>query len=200
MKVLQCSFLSGIRLQKVQPLLNTLQPKVVLFPKDLKLINSSKSTAFSIFHYCIDETLHIPSLKDKSELEIATDLTFHFDWRNLKQGNISMTRLKGELFREHGKQRLISGNVQESSEIRPLVHWGSPDLERLLTVLSSRGIKGTLRKASSGSESENASVVLVNDPSQALIEVKEMSTVITATDENLASIIFEAIGSILDGI
>ncbi|KAM5551892.1 integrator complex subunit 9 [Rosa sericea] len=201
MKVLQCSFLSGIRLQKVQPLLNILQPKVLLFPKDLKLINSSKSTAFSIFQYCPDETLCIPSLKDKSELEIATDLAFHFDWRKLKQGTISMTRLKGELFREHGKQRLIPGYVQESSEIRQLVHWGSPDLDRLMTVLSGRGIKGTLRKASRGSESENdTSAVLVNDPSQALIEVKETSTVITATSENLASIIFEAIGSVLDGI
>ncbi|XP_004308609.1 PREDICTED: integrator complex subunit 9 [Fragaria vesca subsp. vesca] len=200
MKVLRCSFLSGIRLLKVQPLLNVLQPKVLLFPKDLKLINSSKSTAFSIFQYCPDETLCIPSLKDKTELEIATDLACHFDWRKLKQGDISIARLKGELFRERGKQRLISGKVQESLEIRPLVHWGLPDLDRLLTVLSSRGIKGTVRKASSGYESENSTAILVTDPSEALIEVKETSTVITATSENLASVIFEAIGSILDGI
>ncbi|XP_050375178.1 uncharacterized protein LOC126792754 [Argentina anserina] len=199
MKVLQCSFLSGIRLQKVQPLMNILQPKVLLFPKDLKLINSLKASL--IFQYCPDETLCIPSFKDKSELEIATDLALSFDWRNLTQGNISMARLKGELFREHGKHRLISGNVHESSEIGPLVHWGSPDLDKLLTVLASRGIKSTLRNASSGCESGPAIyVVVVSDPSQALIEVKETSTVITATSKSLASIIFEAIGSILDGI
>lgn len=133
-------------------------------------------------------------------MEIATDLACHFDWRKLKQGDISIARLKGELFRECGKQRLISGKVQESLEIRPLVHWGLPDLDRLLTVLSSRGIKGTVRKASGGYESENSTAILVTDPSEALIEVKETSTVITATCENLASVIFEAIGSILDGI
>ncbi|XP_021833198.1 uncharacterized protein LOC110773011 isoform X2 [Prunus avium] len=143
MKVLECSFLSGIRLQNVEPLLKILQPKVVL-------------------------------------------------------ENINMTRLKGELCVDQGRQQLSTGN-QESSESRPLVHWGSPDLEKLLVVLSNRGIKATLSDAF-GSESESASLVHVHDPNQALIEVRTTSTVISTADESLASIIFEAIGSVLDGV
>ncbi|VVA28907.1 PREDICTED: integrator complex subunit [Prunus dulcis] len=191
MKVLECSFLSGIRLQNVEPLLKILQPKVVLLPKDLKQTSSLKSNSCSTFHYCVNETLHIPSLKDNSELEIATDLASQFNWRNLKQENINMTRLKGELCVDHGRQRLSTGN-QESSESRPLVHWGSTDLEKLLVVLSNRGIKATLGDAF-GSESESASLVHVHDPNQALIEVRTTSTVISTADESLASIIFEAI-------
>ncbi|ONI20739.1 hypothetical protein PRUPE_2G031500 [Prunus persica] len=185
-------------LQNVEPLLKILQPKVVLLPKDLKQISSLKSNSCSTFHYCVNETLRIPSLKDNSELEIATDLASQFNWRNLKQENINMTRLKGELCVDHGRQRLSTGN-QESSESRPLVHWGSTDLEKLLVVLSNRGIKATLGDAF-GSESESASLVHVHDPNQALIEVRTTSTVISTADESLASIIFEAIGSVLDGV
>ncbi|CAB4298848.1 unnamed protein product [Prunus armeniaca] len=198
MKVLECSFLSGIRLQNVEPLLKILQPKVVLLPKDLKQISSLKSNSCSTFQYCVNETLHIPSLKNNSELEIATDLASQFNWRNWKQENINMTRLKGELCVDHGRQRLSTGN-QESPESRPLVHWGSPDLEKLLVVLSNKGIKATLGDAF-GSESESASLVHVHDPNQALIEVRTTSTVISTADESLASIIFEAIGSVLDGV
>ncbi|XP_052192705.1 uncharacterized protein LOC127801525 [Diospyros lotus] len=36
MKILQCSFLCGMRMQKVQPLLKMLQPKLVLFPENLR--------------------------------------------------------------------------------------------------------------------------------------------------------------------
>lgn len=109
-----------------------------------------------------------------------------------------MTRLKGELCVDHGRQRLSTGS-QESSESRPLVHWGSPDLEKLLVVLSNRGIKATFGDAF-GSESESASLVHVHDPNQALIEVRTTRTVISTADESLASIIFEAIGSVLDGV
>ncbi|KAM1778441.1 hypothetical protein ACFX12_039938 [Malus domestica] len=199
MKVLQCSFLSGIRLQKVEALLKILEPKVVLLPEDLKLNSSSITNSFSTFHYRVNETLRIPSLKDSSELEITTDLATQFKWRNLKQGNMKMTRLNGEFFVDHGRQRLLSGNLV-SSESRPLIHWGSPSLEKLLMVLSTRGIMATLGEAPSGSESESASLVHVHHPNQALVEVRETITVISTADESLASIIFEAIGIVLDGI
>ncbi|KAM1018300.1 hypothetical protein FF1_039789 [Malus domestica] len=199
MKVLQCSFLSGIRLQKVEALLKILEPKVVLLPEDLKPNSSSITNSFSTFHYRVNETLRIPSLKDNSELEMATDLATQFKWRNLKQGNMKMTRLNGEFFVDHGRQRVLSGNL-ESSESRPLVHWGSPSLEKLLLVLSTRGIKATLGEAPSGSESRSASLVHVHHPNQALVEVRETITVISTADESLASLIFEAIGSVLDGI
>jgi integrator complex subunit 9 len=62
MNVLQCLFSSGIGLQKVQPLLKTLQPKIVLFPEDLRLKTSfSCEKSFSVTYYTEAETLKVSS-------------------------------------------------------------------------------------------------------------------------------------------
>lgn len=158
---------------------------------------------FSVFHYSENKTLIIPSLKDSSELEIATDLAFQFQWRNLKHENMNITRLKGELHVDHGKHWLHSGNKPSklnSSKRRPLLHWGKPDLETLLSILSKMGINASVEQGVGVEGSEKACKVHVHDPKKALIEIGETGTVISAVDENLASLIFEAIDSILDGI
>lgn len=113
---------------------------------------------------------------------------------------MNVTRLKGELSVYHGKQRLLSGSEQaKSSKIRPLLHWGSPDLEKLLNILSNIGINGSVEQCMGNGESEKACVVHVHEPKKALIEIGT-STVISAGDENLASKIFEAIDKVLEGI
>ncbi|XP_059652788.1 uncharacterized protein LOC132299915 [Cornus florida] len=203
MKVLQCSFLSGIKLQKVQPLLKTLQPKFVLVPENLKLyFGSSSPREFSFIHYCENELLHIPSLKDSSEFDVATDLASQLHWTNAKKKNMNIARLKGELFMEHSKHRLLPGNEQitSSQTRRPLLHWGTPDLDSLLTALQKMGISGSVERGTGGVESENAFIVRVIEPNKALIEVDATSTVISTSDENLASLISEAICSCLNGI
>jgi integrator complex subunit 9 len=183
-------------------------------PEDLKKhIRFTNADSFSVFHYSENETLRIPSLKDSSELEIATDLAFQFQWRRLKHENMNITRLKGELFVDHGKHRLLS--VEEpakSSKSRPLLHWGSPDLEALLNTLSKMGINASVEQeeGSCGSKkteqeegscrSKKTCIVRVHDPKKALIEIGTTGTVISAVDENLASLLFEAIDSVLDGI
>ncbi|KAM3685910.1 hypothetical protein ACJW31_11G155000 [Castanea mollissima] len=201
MKVLQCSFLSGIKLPKVQPLLKILQPKIVLLPEDFKQqTRFTNANSFSVIHYSENASTRIPSLKDSSELEIATDLALQFQWRNLKHENMNVTRLKGELSVYHGKQRLLSGSEQaKSSKIRPLLHWGSPDLEKLLNILSNIGIYGSVEQCMGNGESEKACIVHVHEPKKALIEIGT-STIISAGDENLASKIFEAIDRVLEGI
>ncbi|KAK9283875.1 hypothetical protein L1049_012130 [Liquidambar formosana] len=202
MKVLQCSFLSGIKLQKIQPLLKTLQPKLVLFPEDLRQrIMSMNTELFSFNYYPENETLRIPSLKGSLELEIATDVASQLHWKRLKQENINITRLEGDLFMYHSKHQLLSGNEQVgSSLIRPLLHWGSLDLKRLLTVLQNMGINGSVEQGRTYTESESASLVHIFEPNKALIEVRATSTVVSAANETLASLIFKAIDSILDGI
>ncbi|XVF24402.1 hypothetical protein REPUB_Repub13aG0124700 [Reevesia pubescens] len=199
MKVLQCSFLSGIRLQKVQPLLKTLQPKLVLFPKDLRC-KIQISEANTIFFYSENETLRIPSSKENTEIDIATDLASKFHWKTLKQETI--TRLEGELFMDHGKHRLLSGfQPADTKQQRPLVHWGSPDLKGLLTELSKMGINGTIKQVMNDTESENAAGVIdIHDPEKALIHVQETGTVIITADEDLASHIVKTIDIVLDGI
>ncbi|KAI3921912.1 hypothetical protein MKX01_005601 [Papaver californicum] len=61
MKVLQCSFLSGIKMEKVQPMLDMLQPKHVLFPEDLRQhFPSHVTSSFSCIHYSINKMLYLP--------------------------------------------------------------------------------------------------------------------------------------------
>lgn len=160
----------------------------------------TNANSFSVIHYSENASIRIPSLKDSSELEIATDLALQFQWRNLKHENMNVTRLKGELSVYHGKQRLLSGSEQaKSSKIRPLLHWGSPDLEKLLNILSNIGINGSVEQCMGNVESEKACIVHVHEPKKALIEIGT-STIINAGDENLASKIFEAIDKVLEGI
>ncbi|GMY22662.1 integrator complex subunit 9 like [Fagus crenata] len=129
-------------------LLTNWQPKIVLLPDDLRQqIRFPNANSFSVVHYSENASIRIPSLKDSSELEIATDLAFQFQWRKLKHENMNATRLKGELSVYHGKHRLHSGNEQEkSSKSWPLLHWGSPDVGKLLNILSKMGINGSVEQ------------------------------------------------------
>lgn len=202
MKVLQCSFFSGIKLQKVQPLLKILQPKLVLFPEELRThVSSSEVTSFLVSHYSENETIHIPSLKESTELEIAADIASKFQWRMLKQKKLNITRLKGRLFVNCGKHRLLSENEQEgSSQTGSFLHWGSPDPENLLAELSKMGINGSVERCTTDAESEEGFTVKVQDPQRSLIEVRAAVSVISAADKNLASRIVQAMENILEGI
>lgn len=202
MKVLQCSFLSGIRLQKVEPLLRLLQPKLVLFPDNFRqLISLSDLNSNSVSHYTENEMLRVPSFKDCSEVEIAIDLASEMRWKEIKKKSINATRLKGELLMHEGQCKLFSGlEPTKSRQLWPLVLWGSPNLERLQAVLLKMGISGTVEQVMGDDESKNSGIICVHSPNQALIEVQATSTLINAANENLASRIFEAISSILDGI
>lgn len=144
----------------------------------------------------------MPRLNDSSKLEIAADAVSLIHCRKLKEENIGMGRLKGEYSVTHGKHRLHSGSERaDSSQKRPpLLHWGSIDLERLLEVLGKMGVKGSIEQSSSYADSDHASIVHVHEPSKALIEVRENSTTISASNERLSSLIFEAVDSIISGI
>ncbi|XP_074276685.1 uncharacterized protein LOC141600360 [Silene latifolia] len=111
MKVLQCSFLSGIGSRKVVPLLQSLQPKDVLFPEDLRsLIGFPDAKPFSVVYYDENNTLRVHSLKKDAELEISADLASKFQWITLKDEDLDTARLKGDLYVEQGKHRLLVGN------------------------------------------------------------------------------------------
>lgn len=201
MKVLQCSFISGIKLEKIQPLLKIMQPKLALFPKYLRQHIASSSNKLSCIHYTEGETLRIPKLKDFSELCMATDLDSQLSWMKLEQEDMHVARLKGELLVDKGTHWLLPGKEQVvSSRGRSLLYWGKLDLENLLTALQKMGINGSVEQAMGDDGSENASSLHIFEPNEALIEVKATTTVISTADENLASLICEAIPSILNGI
>ncbi|GAU39313.1 hypothetical protein TSUD_119190 [Trifolium subterraneum] len=110
MKVLQCLFPSGIGLQKVQPLLKTLQPKTVMFPEDLRLKTSFLcEKSFSVSYYTEAEPLKVSCQKDSSELKIAADLASQFYWKTFKKEGINVTRLNGNLLMENAIDNILDG-------------------------------------------------------------------------------------------
>ncbi|KAL7238059.1 hypothetical protein ACSBR2_004206 [Camellia fascicularis] len=201
MKILQCSFLSGMKLQKVQPLLKMLQPKIVLFPEKLRHHFSFSSTSpISFIQYSENETLRMPSLKLNSELDIAIDLASQLKWTKLKQENINIARLKGELFVEHSKHLLLPGNgngneqVVGFSQSRLLLqHWRSLDVQSLVTALHNMGINASVEQGKHDATTQSDFTVCVLEPKKALIKINATSTVISAADEKFAAFIFEAI-------
>ncbi|KAK1396817.1 Beta-Casp domain-containing protein [Heracleum sosnowskyi] len=200
-KALQCSFLSGIKLQKVQPLLNILQPKVLMIPEDSRQFIPTFNTSMSLKYFSGKETLCIPKYKTTSELDIATDLTLQIQWKKLRHKETSIARLKGQLLLEHGKQRLVFHNDQEASmQAKSLLHWGKLDLKSLLVSLQKMGINGFVEQENIDTESETPTLVHISEPRKALIEMKGTDTVISTDDEDLASLICRTICSNLDCI
>ncbi|XP_028111729.1 integrator complex subunit 9 isoform X3 [Camellia sinensis] len=206
MKILQCSFLSGMKSQKVQPLLKMLQPKIVLFPEKLRRHFSFSSTSpISFIQYSENETLRIPSLKLNSELDIAIDLASQLKWTKLKQENINIARLKGELFVEHSKHLLLPGNGNGNEQVvgfSQMQHWGSLDVQSLVTGLHNMGINASVEQGKHDATTQSDFTVCVLEPKKALIKINATSTVISAADEKFATFIFEAICNCfcLDGI
>ncbi|XAR62520.1 hypothetical protein NMG60_11017305 [Bertholletia excelsa] len=201
MKILQCSFLSGIKSQKVQPLLRKLQPKMVLFPGNLRQ-HFGLSNSIAFLEYSENETVFIPSLRPGSELDILMDLASQLSWTTLEQDNINIARLKGEISVEHGKHRLVGGSEQVVSSCSRLkLHWGMVNSQSLVEVLQKMGMNASVEQGTGRSATDESKYIIqVHEPNQALIEVTASSTFISSADEKLASLIFEAVCSSLNAI
>ncbi|KAG8363697.1 hypothetical protein BUALT_Bualt19G0049400 [Buddleja alternifolia] len=198
-KVLQCSFLSGMKLQKSQQLLKILQPRHVLFPEKLRQHISPLETSFSFDYYSENKTIHISNPKEDSELDIEVELARRLQYTTLKQKDINILRLKGELVVERGRYRLSLGNEQVmSSQTRPMLHIGGVYSNDLLMALQKMGMKATVEEITGVGGSDNASIIHVLEPSKAVIEVREAQTLISNGDENVATLISQAVYSLLD--
>ncbi|KAL4562142.1 hypothetical protein LXL04_034336 [Taraxacum kok-saghyz] len=187
MKVLECSFTSGIKLEKVPQLLKMLQPKQILVPDYAKPFLEPLSNSLPCLFYTESEPLCLPKSKNLCELHISSNVA-----SKLKNKEMRMSRLKGQLYVEHGKHYLVEGKKAKGLEIGPLVHWGKVDLESLLVGLEKIGVKG--------SNECGSNVVNVVDPGKGLIELKETSVVISVGDESLALLISNLVHSLLNGI
>ncbi|KAK3018804.1 hypothetical protein RJ639_005042 [Escallonia herrerae] len=171
------------------------------FPEYLRRHIGPPNSSSSFLGYSENQTLRIPNRKELPELYISMDLATQLSWTKLDHKDTSIARLKGELVMEHGKHLLLPGNEQAiSSNPRPLLHWGAMDLESLLAALQKMGIKGSVEQGMSDAGSEIASVLHIIEPSKALIEVKATTTVISTSDASLASLISEAVNTILNSI
>ncbi|CAN1173114.1 Integrator complex subunit 9 homolog, partial [Linum perenne] len=201
MKVLQCSFLPERRLQQTESLLKALQPKTLVLPDDLKqklqLSNSSSQPSPTLLYFTEGEILSLPSSSEGSmDLEIASELATKFAWQNLEQQHGVMnniTRLEGELLMQHGKYRLIQTVFDSSSEEkRPLLLHGTM-VEKLLMLLSDKGIDGSVEQDHS---SGSVTTIDIRKPKIASIQVSGKSIVVTPPDEEISSLISEAISMV----
>ncbi|CDY35940.1 BnaA05g30100D [Brassica napus] len=204
MKILQCSFLSGIRLQKLPSLLSLLQPKIVLVPDVVNhRINLSTVKTKSILSYSENRTLSVGRIAENADVEIMAELATKLSWKKLRQReNFGIARLKGDFVMENGKQRLVSGLDQEESsgKARTLRHWGSVTPETLLESLVKMSVTGSIEHRRGENGAEGKSIIYITNPSGGMIETSEMGTTIITDDETLASKIFQAIDGVLDGI
>ncbi|KAL5702599.1 non-specific serine/threonine protein kinase [Ranunculus cassubicifolius] len=188
MKVLQCTFLSGIKPQKIQPLLDILRPKLVLFPENPKLKpHTSDSSPYTILHYSEGETLRVPSLSNDFEVKLATDLAVQLRLVMMKEENLALARLKGKLVIDHGTFRFGSSTRQipvQSTAVDP---------NQVLSALCEKGVNGTLIQKGGG-----ICVIDVCEPGKGSIEIHEKHTVVSADDEILANLLFEVVSGILN--
>ncbi|CAN4089336.1 unnamed protein product [Withania somnifera] len=151
MKVLQCSFISGINYDsgfdslRIQTLLSVrciallkiLQTKHVLVPESLRPHISCWNPKFSVSSFSENETVIMPKLKTYADIDIAVDLDSELLIDKKKK---EVARLKGELLVQQGKHRLVIGNKQVLSQVRPLLFLGRVDLDSLL-ALQKMGMK-----------------------------------------------------------
>lgn len=198
-KVLQCSFLSGMNFQKAESLLKLLKPKYVLFHEKLKQDISFVNQSFSVIYYLENETVKVPKLKDGSELDIRIDLACQLCYTKLEREEMSIARMKGELLVEQGKHLLFSGKEYAgSSQTRPLLYLGRVNLENFLTALQSMGVNATVEEVMATDGSDKTSLVHILGPKKALIEVTAARTIVSTDDEYLSSAISKAICNILN--
>ncbi|KAK7271454.1 hypothetical protein RJT34_27378 [Clitoria ternatea] len=202
MQVLQCQFPSGIGLQRVDPLLRTLQPKTILCPQELRSrIGFSREESSSILYYKEAETLKISYRKDSLKLKIAAELAPHFYWKTFKKEEINVARLKGQLLVENAVHHLLlDDDLKKSSTNMPLVHGGLPDPEKVMAALSKMGIRASIDHGMNDAKSQSLCVIHVKDPYKALIEIGTTNTIITTTEENVSSLIYKALDNISEGV
>ncbi|KZV47295.1 hypothetical protein F511_07718 [Dorcoceras hygrometricum] len=194
MKVLQCSFSSGMPLQQALRLVKNLQPRHVLFPETFKQHISPLEHLFSLQFYSKSNTLQIPNMKEDTELDISIELASRLHYTTLE--GIDVSRLKGELIVEQGRHRLYPWDEHASSPTRPVTHcFGRVDLNALLIALQKVGLNATIVD---DAESDGVRVLHVSEPAEARVEVTEAQTLISTGNENLASLISKVVCSILD--
>ncbi|KAH7677096.1 Integrator complex subunit 9 protein [Dioscorea alata] len=198
MKVLQCSFLAGMKLKKIQPLLELLQPKLVLFPDRLKSqLNFSKN--YTHLYYSENSTLRVPSLKDDFEVRLMRYLDFKLQPRILPQENLAIARLEGQLLLSNGNHLLVPVKKPTHFSSKQQLHWGSVDIDLLLKALKDKGIDGLISYDETA-PSHGVRSIHISAPDEAVIEIDSKQTVISAANENLTAVICETFSSVCSGM
>ncbi|CAI9090048.1 OLC1v1024733C1 [Oldenlandia corymbosa var. corymbosa] len=201
MKVLHCSFPSGMKLREAEYFLQFLNPKYVLMPEKLKQDIRWSNHSYSLIYYHESETLHIPRVKSGTDVDCKIYLDFQLCSTKMGQEDINIATANGDFSVIQGKIQLGIGHEQIlRSRTTPLICMGCVDLQSLVTSLQKLGMNTRVEEVMSLHGSESTSFVHVVEPKKALLQLTSAHTIIIANDESLASVLTEAVQSILDCI
>ncbi|VAH67423.1 unnamed protein product [Triticum turgidum subsp. durum] len=200
-QVLECSFLSGIKVRKVNPLLSVLKPKLVLFPEELKSRCPSKEDApWSYLYYSKGKTMEIPNIREDFEVGLPTDFAFGLQPRQLDKA-IAVARLRAKLHLSNGQYVLVAAPKDQSDQsMRQLLHWGAVDAARLLSALQEKGIACAFPADDDDSSAGCVRSILITSPAEALVKITSEKTMIYCDDENTTKQIYDALSSVCNGI
>lgn len=200
-RVLQCSFLSGIPSHKIYPLLMMLKPKLVLVHEDLRHIcpRGGKNSLPFLF-YSMDSSLRVPHIKDVFGGRLMTDLASRLQPRRLTSREMAIARLRAKLVLNQGRVLLICPKKPSLANSRILL-WGSVDAVQLLVALKAKGMNCSITKndnVTAPDDDSRSFRILVSE--EAVIETSATRTVICTTDAALAKLIYEVLLTVCDGI
>lgn len=197
-QVLECSFLSGIKVGKVDPLLAVLKPKLVLFPEDLKSRCPLKEERpWSFLYYTKGKTIEVPNLRDEFEVQLATDVAFGLQPRQLDK-TTAVARLRAKLHLSNGRYMLASPKNQADRSKRHLLHWGTVDPGRLLSALQEKRIVCSFPAGDNSEGGERS--IFITSPGEAIMQITSDGTTIYCDDEKTTKLIYDVLCSICNVI
>ncbi|KAK1669073.1 hypothetical protein QYE76_057232 [Lolium multiflorum] len=199
-QVLECSFLSGIKAGKINPLLAVLKPKLVLFPEEMKSRCQLKEDApWSFLYYSKGKTIEIPNTREEFEVQLAANVALGLQPRQL-DGTIAVARLRAKLHLSNGQYMLVAPKDRPDGQSKQqLLHWGAVDAGRVLLALQEKGMSCSFSVDDGGLVGCERSV-LVTSPGDALVKMMSERTVIYCDDEDVTKQIYDAIGSVCNVI
>ncbi|KAM3353490.1 hypothetical protein ACQJBY_024579 [Aegilops geniculata] len=197
-QVLECSFLSGIKVRKVNPLLSVLKPKLVLFPEELKSRCPSKENSpWSYMYYSKGKTIEIPNIREDFVVGLPTDFAFGLQPRQLDKA-IAVARLRAKLHLSNGQYVLVAPKDQSDQSMRQLLHWGAVDAGIVLSALQEKGMACAFR--ADDDDSLVGCSISITSPGEAVVKMASERTVIYCDDENATKQIYDALSSVCNGI
>ncbi|KAJ1259900.1 hypothetical protein BS78_10G191400 [Paspalum vaginatum] len=196
-QVLECSFLSGVRVAKIDPLLGVLKPKLVLLPEGLKSRCSVKEGPWSFLYYSKGKTIEVPNVREDFEVRLADDDARGLQPRKLNE-TIAVVRLRAKLLVTSGQYQLASAENQSLRSKRHLLHWSAVDPGRLLSALQENGMVCSLAADDSSASGEGS--VVITSPRDAWVKITSDRITIYCDDEKSSNHIYDTLISVCNGI
>jgi len=195
-RVLECSFLSGVRAAKIDTLLGMLKPKFVMLPEGLKSRYSAKERPWSFLYYSKGKTIELPNFQEDFEVHLATDVALGLQPRQLNE-TTAVARLRTKLYVSSGQYQLAAAEKQSDRSKRHLLHRDAVDPDHLLLALQE---KGMVCSFAADDKTAGERSVLITSPGYALVKITSNRTVIYCDDERTSKHIYDALSSICNGI